>query len=127
MKKTFTKEQIIFQYEKSCEIIKQATLDGDYKKNNKEGKLIIQIYKYLEENKELSNNILHELFYSGNVVTRTKAAAHCLSLGLWVQEAVEILENAATDKSTGIFGFNAKMTLKVWKEQGKLKVYSEQK
>jgi len=40
-----------------------------------------------------------------------------------VEDAEKILQEIASDKSNGILGFNAEMTLKVWKEQGYLKIY----
>ena len=101
----------------------KATLEGDYKRNNKEGKIITQIFKYLEKNLDLAADTLPLLFDNENVVTRTKAAAHCLALKIHIDKAEKILKDAANDEQNGIFGFNAQMTLKVWHEQGFLKVY----
>ena len=52
--------------------------------------------------------------------------AHCLSLRICVDEAEKVLEKAAEDKNNGIFSFNAEMTLKVWRENGYLKMYPKQ-
>jgi hypothetical protein len=70
---------------------------------------------------------LPKLLIEENVVTRTKAAAHCLSLNINTEQAVEILKKDSNDEENGIFGFNAKMTLKMWYEQGYLKIYPNQK
>jgi hypothetical protein len=40
-----------------------------------------------------------------NVFTRTDAAAHCLSLFINIEQAVEVLEQTASDEGNGIFGF----------------------
>lgn len=125
MKKVLTKTEILNQYIDSGLIMYRATLDGDYKTNNKEGKKIISIFKYFEKNLELAKETLPLLFKNENVVTRTKAAAHCLALKIYINEAENVLECAAQDKSNGIFGFNAEMTLKVWHDKGFLQVYQK--
>jgi hypothetical protein len=56
---------------------------------------------------------------------KTKAAAHCLALNIKINEAIRVLELVATDEKNGIFGFNAKMILDVWRQQGNLKVYQK--
>lgn len=123
LRKWSQSDDVLNQYIKSGIIIRKATLEGDYQTNNKEGRIITQLFKYLEKNLELANNTLPLLFDNENVVTRTKAAAHCIALKIQVNEAEKILEEASQDGSNGIFGFNAKITLKVWREQGYLKVY----
>ena len=37
--------------------------------------------------------------------------------------AIEVLSEISSKKENGIFGFNAKMTLDVWKKQGYLRIY----
>lgn len=125
MKKTWTITDILNQYRSSCDIMNKATLDGDYKANNREGKKITMVFKYLEKNLELAETVLPLLFSDSNVVTRTKAAAHCLALGIHVSEAEKLLLEDSEKQENGIFGFNAKMTLKVWKEKGCLRIYQE--
>jgi hypothetical protein len=101
----------------------RATLDGDYKTKNKEGKKIVDVFKFLENNKELALETLPLLFDDENVVTRTKAAAHCLALQINTLEAERLLKLESEIRENGIFGFNAEMILKVWKEEGSLKLY----
>ncbi len=126
MKKVeWSQTEALNQYVKSGIVMYKATLVGDYKTNNKEGKIITELFKYLEKNLEFANAILPLLFDNENVVTRTKAAAHCLALKIYVDEAEKILEEASEDDNNGIFGFNAKMTLKTWREQGYLKLYQK--
>lgn len=123
MKKSWNKLEIINQYKSGCDIMYRATLDGDYKTNNMEGKKIVYVFKFLEKNKVLALETLPLLFDDENVVTRTKAAAHCLALEINTLEAENLLKRESEKKENGIFGFNAEMTLKVWKETGCLKVY----
>ena len=126
MKKEITPKEVIRQYIESGLILRETTISGDYKTGNKEGNKIVKVFKILEKNLELAKCSLPELFDNENIVTRTKAAAHCLSLNINIEKAVEILEKAANDEKSGIFGFNAKMTLQAWREQGYLKVYQKQ-
>lgn len=123
MSKTLNSIEIIDQYIQSCNIIYEATLIGDFKSNNKEGKKIIKLYKILETNLQLANDCLEILMKNRNVVVKTKAASHCIALNIRVSEAKNIQETVAKDKENGIFGFNAQMTLDVWKNRGFLKVY----
>ncbi|MDD4402727.1 MAG: hypothetical protein PHI24_12955 [Desulfitobacteriaceae bacterium] len=125
MRKSWNHSDIITQYKSSCDIMYRATLDGDYKANNKEGKKLIDVFKFLEKNRELAVETLSLLLGDENVVTRTKAAAHCLALKINTSEAEKILKVESEKKENGIFGFNAEMTLKVWKETGCLKVYQK--
>ncbi len=127
MKKNISPEEIIDKYIEIGTILKETTLSGDYKKGNKERNKIIKLFKLLEADLELARRTLPELFYNENVVTSNKAAAHCLSLNICVDEALRVLKNAKDDEKNGIFGFEAEMTLKVWHKQGYLKVYPEQK
>ena len=122
--KNWTIDEIIHQYKSSGIAMQKATLIGDYKTNNKEGKKLITIYKYLEKNTDKAISIFSVLLSDDNIVTRTKAAAHCLALNINIIKAEQVLEDAANDESTGIFGFNAKMVLKVWHEQGYIKMYN---
>jgi hypothetical protein len=127
MHKEWSQSEVINQYIKSGKIMYQATLKGDYKTNNREGKIITKIFKYLESNLEFAKNTLPLLFNSENVFIRTEAAAHCLALKICINEAEKILKEASQDEDNGIFGFNAEMTMKVWCEQGYLKIYPDQK
>ncbi|WMJ23172.1 hypothetical protein RBG61_00510 [Paludicola sp. MB14-C6] len=125
MIKQKNKDAVIDQYISSCHIMYEATLSGDYKKNNAEGKQIVKTFKLLEKDLQFAEECLVTLLENDNVVVKTKAAAHCLALNIRINEAERILELAATDEKNGILGFNAQMTLNVWREQGYLKVYQK--
>ena len=127
MKKSLSPQDVISQYVESGVVLTETTLNGDYRKGNKEGEKLIKVFKSLENDLELANNSLSTLLRNENIVTRTKAAAHCLSLKINIEQSLEVLELAADDVNNGVFGFNAKMTLQVWHEQGFLRVYPDQK
>ncbi len=121
----WSRSDLIDQYIKSGHVCYEATLKGDYRRNNREYRTIINVFKYLEHNLPLAEETLPLLFKDENVVVKTKAAAHCLALKIHIPQAEQVLKDVANDSSTGIFGFNAEMTLKVWHEQGYLKVYQK--
>lgn len=121
--KKFDKASILKQYEESGKILYKATLEGDYKVCNREGKKLIKIYKLLEKDKEFAWECISEMLKSSNVVVRAKAASYCLALNMHTDIAQETLIKIREDESNGIFSFNAKMTLKVWEEEGRLQVY----
>lgn len=123
--KKYTKEEVLRQYEESGKIMYQATLDGDYKANNREGRRLLKIFKYFEINREFASDCIKDMLNSENVVVRTKAAAYCLALNENVDVAIEVLSEISSKKENGIFGFNAKMTLEVWEKQGCLRIYTE--
>ena len=59
---------------------------------------------------------IDKLINSNNVVIKTKSAAYCLSMNYNIDYAVSVLQEIADNPDNGIFGFNAEMTLKVWKK-----------
>jgi hypothetical protein len=126
MKRNLSPKDVIEQYIETCGVLRETTLSGDYKRGNKEGKKIVKIFKILENDIDLANLSLPQLFNDENVVARTTGAADCIALNIQVDEAERVLEEVAKDEANGIFGFNAEMTLKVWREQGYLQVYKEQ-
>lgn len=120
--KELSRNTITNQYIKSGVIGYETTLNGDYKKGNKEYTKIKKVYQYLEKNIDVAKQVLPSLFNYENVEVRSIVSAHCLALGIFIKEAEEILNSIANDKKNGIFSFNAEMTLKVWKE-GKISIY----
>jgi len=89
--KTYIKEDILKIYEESGKIIYQATLDGNYKLNNKEGKKLIKYFKYFETNRPFALSCISDMLSSENVVVRTKAAAYLLALNEDIDVAKSIL------------------------------------
>ena len=127
MKIFWNHSEVLNQYICSGLVLYKATLSGDYKTDIKENKIIIKLFKYLEKNLELAKKTLPLLFDHENVVTRTKAAEHCLAIKINIPEAEKILELASEDQSNGVFGLYAEATLKDCCETGHLQVYEKQK
>ena len=125
--KKHSKEEVLRQYEESGRIMYQATLNGDYKANNKEGKRLLKIFKYFESDKEFAWECIKDMLKSENVVVRTDAAAYCLALNEHIDIAQDVLSEISSKEENGIFGFNAQMTLEVWEKQGYLHIYPKDK
>lgn len=123
--KKMSKESIVQQYEESGKLMYDATLSGDYKTNNKEAAKLVKIFKLFEQDRKLAEECIAELLKSKNVVIQTKAAAYCLALGNQIDIAENVLAEISNNPQNGIFGFNAKMTLQVWKEKGILTIYQK--
>ncbi len=121
--KKYTKEEVILIYEVCGEIMYNATLTGDYKTNNREGNKLLKIFKYFEKNIDFAKECIDALLKSSNVLVKSKAAAYCLALKYNINEAENILEEISVNDEYGIFSFTAEMTLKVWREEGELKLY----
>ena len=117
----YTPDTILAQFEFSGKLMYDATLNGDSKTNNREGAKLVRIFKAFEKDQILYQSCLPILLKNPNIAIRTTAAAWCLALNWNKEEAQRTLEDAAQENS--IFGFNAEMTLKVWHEQGYLRVY----
>lgn len=117
------KESLIEQYEKSGKICLESTVTGDYKKGNKEAKKLTKIFKYLETNPDLSNDIINYLIKSDNIFLKIEGLSYNLALKKDIPYSLKLLEELSQNNTIGIYRLNAEMTLKVWKEQGFLKIY----
>ena len=127
MKNSMSAQDVIKQYVETCNILRETALSGNYRRGNREGKKIVRVFKQLETDVELAKQALPQLFYEENVIVRVKSAAHCIVLNIFVDQAEKLLKEIADDENSyGMSAFEAKMTLKVWREQGYLKVYPEQ-
>ena len=120
--KKYTKEEVIRKYEESGNIRYQCVLDGDFKTFDKEGKKLLRIFKYFEKNREFALDCIDELLGSKNCAVRLEGAAYCLALREKIQLAELVLQEISETEDS-ILGFDAKMTLQVWKEKGSLRIY----
>ena len=121
----YTVDEVIDIYEKAGVILYEAAFVGDYKSSNKEGARLIKIFKLFEKDLNFGHECINRLINSKNVVIRSKAAAYCLALNYRVSYAESVLQEIADNPDNKIFSFNANMTLKVWKENGYLKIYQK--
>jgi len=113
-------KKIILEYEECAVLHWNASRKGDYRTANRNYAQLTQIYKKYLNNKELQEEILPQLLYAAEYCTQAWAAAHSLGLGIYQDEAVSILERISEMSESIAPSFEAKMTLKVWREQGKL-------
>ena len=123
--KEITSQSIIDEHIRVGKILKETYESMDSKRGNREGKKLVRMFKILENNIELAKESLPVLFTCENAVVRMKAAAECISLGIFTQEAKKVLEDVVKDDDKMI-AFNARMTLEVWEKQGYLKMYPTQ-
>ena len=115
------KSDLLQTYIKSAQMHGEATYKGDYKVANSQAKQLKKIYQVMEQNNCLADEMLNELLADESISVRSWAAAHALGLRIRISEAEDTLEKVAAQPEIGILGFNAKMALKVWKEQGYIK------
>ena len=71
--KEYTKEEVLQQFEISCDVFYKTEETGDYKTANKEQKRFIKIFKYFEKNQEFAVECLKELLQSENIVISNRA------------------------------------------------------
>ena len=118
-------QEFIARHIESDRIIESLSV-REYKKNNREMDKICRLFKMLEKDLEFAKVVYKELLSYDCAVTRINAAAECLSLRIYVEEALWVLAEIAKSPKKDMRCFNAEMTLRVWREQGYLKVYPEQ-
>ena len=117
------KKKIIKQYEESGKIMFETCHNGDWKKHDREGTKLVNIFnKIFDKNLDFAMECIEEMLKSENVVVRTKGAAYCLALKRNVEVGKRVLEEISQDPSYGVYRVNAEMTLKVWKENGELRI-----
>lgn len=115
---------VVSFFEESGRVRYDAALSGDYKAGNRELPQLVRMVKLFKKNRVFAAACISQMLKSDNVVVRTDAAACCLALGD-ADMGEKILEEISKDPENGIFGFNAEMTLKVWRETGELYVYQK--
>lgn len=106
--KKYTKEEVLQQFEISCDIMYQTEETGDYKTANKEQTKLIKIFKYFEKNRKFAMECIKEMLHNESVVVNTKAAAYCLALNENVDEAVRVLTENSQKKVLEFFGLMQK-------------------
>ena len=90
---------------------------------NREGAKLIKFFKQFEIDKDYGFMCIDSLLKCDNEIVRIDAASYCFALNYRINDAEKILEEISENEDFGIWGLNAEMTLKVWKEQGYLKIY----
>jgi hypothetical protein len=112
------REKIIEEYKDYAMLHWNASHEGDYKTANKNYDKLTKLFKILLNNQELREETLPQLLHDSDYCVQAWAAAHCLGLGIYQDEAISILEQISEMSASEAPSFEAKMTLKVWKEKG---------
>lgn len=112
--------KIIEEYRNFATLHWNASREGDYKTANKNYAKLTKISKMLLNSKELQEAILPQLLNDNMYCVQLWAAAHCLGLNMYKDEAVHKLEQISTLSASEAPSFEAKMTLQVWREKGVL-------
>lgn len=113
-------EKFIQAYVNGCLKHAESTDEGNSRKANTAYKKVTELVKRIQDNDELTRTIFIRLLRCDDVRISYVAAGHCLGLNIFTEEAVELLERVRDMKELGLIAFDAKMTLKVWREQGYL-------
>lgn len=113
-------ESILQQYKLAAGSHGNALQIGDKKTANKQYTVLKNIYKALQKDTQLQNEVLKMLLLDSNHHISAWAAAHSLGLMIHIEDANRVLEELSLRKDIGIARLDAEMTLKAWKEKGTL-------
>ncbi len=114
MKKGMTSQEMIAMHVESDKIMEAATKQGDFKTYNKEFAKTDKIHKFLALRPDLAKEVYQELLTHECIVSRLSSAVQCLKNGFYIEKAVDILD-VIKDSSAGMYSFDARMTLRVWR------------
>ena len=102
-----------------CSLLNQGYTKSDVKAHNIAIKELAKIFYHFKE--EQDKSLFLELLRNESNQVRLMAAAHCLGLNEYIDEAQKTLKQIAKDKCNSELAFEAQATLNVWKQQGYLK------
>ena len=115
MKKNISAQEIIEHHIKYDLIIEKASETMDYKTNNKAFKQRDKYFTVLEKNLDMAKEVYGYLIHYDCVETQMSSSAECLKLGIYIDEAEQILEKISARDDIGILSFDAEMVLRVWR------------
>ena len=104
-------DQLIEKYRHAASAHGRATVDGDNETANRNHDIVAAIYRELRQRGTPAQLALLPLLQDSDDALRSWAASHALEFK--PEEAEPVLEAIAA--SRGILAFNAKMTLRVWR------------
>ena len=96
-------------------IIEKALADGDFRANNRAAKELMALFRTVSANRALAERVYCCLLKESCPRTQAHAASECLRMGIYIQEAEQILEKLARREDIGITALGAEYTLKVWR------------
>ncbi len=128
-KNTITIQNAIEEYKKYAIEYGNSLMEkgSDYKITNKAFKKMAKLFNKFRNERQLADGILSILIRDEDIRINTFAAAHCLALKIYVQEAEEILRKASKTKNTHLLSFDAEKTLDIWNKQGYLNLWRSRK
>ena len=101
-----------------CSKLNDCMTKEEVKVHNAAMKELAKLYKDV---KDIDNkDFLFDLLNDTNPRTRCLVAAHCLGLGVFIKKAKFVLYKISLSNKNQMVALEAKMTLKVYKEQGYL-------
>ena len=114
MKSNMTAQEII---EKMLEIDRaiESLSVLEYKKNNKLADKSFKLFRILDADLELAKVVYKELLAHDCIITRVNAASKCLSLKIYIEDALRVLTEMASRCDIGIKSFEAELALRVWR------------
>ncbi len=113
-------DKIIEEYKSYAVNHWKASCEGDHKSANRYYTKLTKLYNIFLENDEIKQSALVLLLNDNNYAVQNWASAHCLGLGYMEKEAEDTLIVIVNLTPNEAPSFEAKMTLKVWKEKGTL-------
>ena len=102
-----------------CSLLNKGYTKSDIKAHNVAMKELAKIFYHFKE--EQDKSLFLELLQNESNQVRLMAAAHCLGLNAYIDEAKKTLVQIAKDRRNAELAFEAQATLDVWKQQGYLK------
>jgi hypothetical protein len=113
--KKISLQEAIDQYLETGRICTEATMSGDYKRNNASVKQLHKVSMYLDTDKDLATQVFTEIMDSDVDYARVSAARGALRLRILTERAVAVLEEVA--QRDDMVGFGAEMVLKRWRRE----------
>ncbi len=98
----------------------KASTNIEVQRHNKAMKNLGNLFNELKSDENINKEFLKELLQEGDERTKGLVAAHCLGLECYIAEAKKVLKEQAKNKINKELAFDAEMTLKIWKKEGKL-------
>ena len=115
MRKELSSQDIINLHIESDIIIESASITGDYKTSNKEFKKRNKLFVLLEKDLDMAKEVYKHLLNHDCITTKISASSECLKLGIYINEAEQILEEISKRNDIGTRRLNAEMVLRVWR------------
>lgn len=105
-------------YIHQCSLLNKGYTKNDVKAHNVAMKELAKIYYHFK--REQDRSLFLKLLHNESNQVRLMAAAHCLGLNEYIDEAQKTLNQIAKNKCDAELAFEAQATLDVWKQQGHL-------